>query len=168
MMTYKFSQIIVLLALLSFLTACSDDSDDSTVAVPQEIISNSLDFFDGTVIEEGLEIENGIEAWEVEIQNSEGAIVIFYWAADNLTLIKIEGDKGPFTYEINPGGGLINFSTARTFAVSAVKNDALVAWELKKEEEFADDWVYEFEIADSMVDKTVYIDAMNGNVLQID
>jgi uncharacterized membrane protein YkoI len=49
-----------------------------------------------------------------------------------------------------------------------VKNDALVAWELKKEEDFADDWVYEFEIADSMVDKTVYIDAMNGNVLQID
>lgn len=166
-MTYKFQQILVLMVLLSVLTACSNN-DDTTVAVPQEIISNSLDFFDGTVIEKGIETENGIEAWEVEIQNSAGAIVRFYWVVDNKTLVKIEGDQGPFTYEINPGGGLINFTTARTFAVSAVKNDALVAWELEQEEEFADDWVYEFEIADGMDDKTVYIDAMNGNVLQID
>ena len=162
-MTYKFQQFIVLLVLLLVLIACSDN-DDTTVDVPPEIISNSLGFFDGTVTDQGLESENGIEVWEIEIQNPEGAIVRFYWAVDNQTLVKLEGDRGPYTYEINPGGGLINFTTARTFAVSAVKNDSLLAWELKQNEEFANGWVYEFEIADSMDDTTVYIDAVNGNV----
>lgn len=166
-MAYKIPQILVLLAFLSILSACSSN-DDTTVTVPQEIISNSLSLFGGTVVAEGLETENGIEAWEVEIQNSEGAIVRFYWAIDNQTLVKIEGNQGPYTYEINPGSGLINFSTARAFAVSAVKNDSLVSWQLKREEEFADDWVYEFEIADGLDETIVYIDAMNGNVLQID
>jgi uncharacterized membrane protein YkoI len=166
-MRNKIQQIALLVSLILILNACSNE-DVTPVDVPDEIISQSLNLFPGTVIEEGMGTENGRDIWEIKIQNTQGAIVEFYWAVNNQLLIKIEGDQGPFTYDIKPGLGLINFSAAKTFAVSAVKNDAVLAWELEQNEDFIDKWVYEFEIADDPDVIKVYVDGETGDVLQID
>jgi uncharacterized membrane protein YkoI len=127
-----------------------------------------LFFFDGEVVEKKLELEDGIEAWEIKIQNTDGAVVIFYWTVTPEILLKMQGDIGPFDYDITPGNNLINYSTARTVAIGAVKNDTIKKWELQQEEDFIDIWVYSFEFDDNGDTSKVYIDAESGNILQID
>lgn len=153
----------IYLVISLFVISC-DSSDENNPEVPQDVIDNSLDLFDGEVIEKKLEEEEGSVAWEVKIQNNEGSIVKFYWTINGLALLKIEGQTGPFEYNILPGNNLINFSTAKTVAFAAIKNDALIRWELSQEDEFINTWVYTFEIGS----QKVYIDAENGNVLQTD
>jgi uncharacterized membrane protein YkoI len=63
---------------------------------------------------------------------------------------------------------LINFSTAKTFAISALKNDAITKWELEQNENFIDQWVYIFEMDNDGDTQKVYVDATNGDILQID
>jgi len=159
--------IILFLVSLIFNIAC-DESNEPLPEVPQDIINESLNMFEGEVIEKKQESEDGRTAWEIKIQNPGGAIVKFYWSTINSELIKIEGIQGAFDYELNPGMSLINFSTAKTFAIAAVKNDAIIQWELEKNEEFIKKWVYEFEFETGSGTQKVYIDAMNGDVLQID
>ncbi len=158
---------ILFLVSLIFNISC-EESNEPSPEVPQNIIDESLNLFNGEVFEIKQESEDGSNAWEIKIQNPDGAIVKFYWSVSNSELIKIEGIQGVFDYELNPGMSLINFSTAKTFAIAAVKNDAILHWELEKNEDFINKWVYEFEFETGSGTQSVYIDAMNGDVLEID
>jgi uncharacterized membrane protein YkoI len=160
------SKYVFLFASILFI-GC-DTTNETPLEVPQTIIDKSISLFDGEIIEKNLEIEDGIEAWEVKIQNSDGSVVVFYWKVNQEILLKMKGETGPFAYDINPGNNLINFSTARTVAIGAVKNDTIKNWELQQEEDFIDIWVYSFEFDDNGDTSKVYIDAESGNILQID
>lgn len=153
---------------VSILFIGCDTTNETPLEVPQRIIDKSISLFDGEIIEKNLEIEDGIEAWEVKIQNSDGSVVVFYWKVNPEILLKMKGETGPFGYDINPGNNLINFSTARTVAIGAVKNYTIKNWELQQEEDFIDIWVYSFEFDDNGDTSKVYIDAESGNILQID
>lgn len=159
---FKLHYISLFIALV--LTSACDSSDEANPEVPQIIIDQSLAFFDGNVIESGIVEEEGQETWEVKIENTEGSVVKFYWTVAGQGLLKMAGDQGPFDYDIWPGEGFINFSTAKTVAIGGVKNDTVRSWELAQEDEFNDMWVYSFEIDVQQV----YVDAENGNILQID
>lgn len=110
--------------------------------------------------------ENGIDAWGIKIENESGAVVKFYWAKNGLTLLKMEGQTGPFDYNIVPGNNLINLSTALTVAKSVVKNENISKWELEQNDDFVGKWVYSFEFDD--ISRTVIIDAENGDILETD
>ncbi len=159
--------ITIIIASLA-LVSCNETSEDNNPTVPQSVIDNSLNLFDGSVIETGTEEEDGIKSWEIKIQDSEGAIVKFYWDIRTEFLVKIEGQVGPFAYDIAPGNNLINYSTAKTVATGAIKNSSLLRWKLKKESDFINKWVYSFEFDDNNNTIKVYIDAENGDVLEID
>ncbi len=148
--------------------ACEKSDNENTPEIPQDLIDKSLNYFDGVVIQENLKIEEGLESWEIKIQNSKGSIVNFCWTVINLSLLKIEGLTGPFDYEIQPERNLINFSTAKTVAMGALKNEAIEKWELEQEEDFIDKWIYTFEFHDDGGSRKVYIDAKSGDILQID
>lgn len=148
--------------------SCEQTDNENNPEVPQSIINQSLDFFDGEVIEKKLEEEEGEKVWEIKIQNNDESIVKFYWTVNRETLLKMEGPVGPFDYEIQPGNNLINFSTARTVAIGAVKSNTIEKWQLEQEKEFIDTWVYTFEFDNDGSSLIVYIDAENGNILQID
>jgi uncharacterized membrane protein YkoI len=158
---------ILLLINLIFIISCNE-TKETIPEIPQDIINQSLNLFDGEVIEKKQVIEDGINAWEVKIENSNGAIVKFYWSTTGNSLIKIEGIQSPFDYELNPGMNLINYSTSKTFAISAVKNSSILNWELEKNQSFIGKWVYEFEFEKGSETQKVYIDAANGDVLQVD
>ena len=150
------------------LVSCNETSEENNPTVPQSVIDNSLNLFDGEVIETGTEEEEGVKSWEIKIQDNEGATVIFYWDIRTEFLVKIEGVDGPFNYEIVPGNNLINFSTAKTVATGAIKNSALLRWKLKRESDFINKWVYSFEFDDDGKTIKVYVDAESGDVLEID
>lgn len=158
-----------LIIILSFITLFScNKSSENVPDVPQSVIDKSLNLFDGEVIEKELETENGVDSWEVKIEDTNGSVLKFYWAVSNEALVKMEGDKGPFDYEIVPGMGLINYSLAKTFAIAIVKNNAIARWKLQKEDSFINKWVYTFEMEKSAGTTKVYVDAQNGDILQID
>lgn len=157
----KFHQILLIPAL--WLIACNSVTEEIP-NVPQSVIDQSLEYFDGVVMETSLENEEGQEAWEVKIENVSGALVKFYWTTLNPVLLKMEGTTGPYTYDIWPDDDLINFSAAKAVAIAAVKNDALERWELAEEDDFIGIWVYTFYIGSQQV----YVDAVSGDVLEID
>ena len=71
----------ILFLILS--VACEKKDNETNPKIPQDLIDNSLAYFEGTVIQESLEIEDGIETWEIKIENNNGAIVKFYWVVNN-------------------------------------------------------------------------------------
>ncbi len=159
---------ITLTLSIVFFYACDKATDNLNINVPEGIIIKSLELFDGNIIEKKSDEEDGNKTWEVKIQNSEGSKVKFYWLVGNEALYRIDGQEGPFDYDLNPGNNLINFSVAKTVAMGAVKIEALVKWQIRKEEKFTDNWVYNFEFNKTNGSTTVYIDAENGNILKID
>ena len=154
------------LSILVIGFACTNS--DLNPDVPQNIIENSLTYFSGEVIEEGSGNVDGIDTWEIKIQSDAGSIVNFYWSVVAQVLVKMEGLTAPFDYELMPGNNLINYSTALTIAKTGVKNENIVRWELEEEEEFIDKWMYSFEFDNNGTTAIVYIDALNGDILQID
>ena len=157
--------LFISILLVNF--SCTESSDNNP-KTPQDIIDKSLAHFNGNVIEQSFEQEEGVDSWEIKIANENGAEVKFYWSTNGQFLIKMEGLNGPFDYDIMPGNGLINFSTANKFAKGAVKNESIIKWRLKQEEEFIGNWVYTFEFLDKNGGSSkVYIDASNGDILEI-
>lgn len=156
------------LALLYVFASCSKTNDDSNPEVPQSAISKSLDYFNGELIEKKFESEEGVNAWELKIQNNKGSIVKIYLSLADESLLKLEGLVGPFDYDIHPGISLINFSTAFTIAVAAAKNNSVLNWELQQEDNFIDKWIYTFELDDAGSSINISIDAENGDILEID
>lgn len=159
---------ITLILSIVIIYACDKTTNDLNINVPEGIISKSLELFDGIIIEKESGEEDGNKTWEIRIQNSEGSKVKFYWLIGNEALHRIDGQEGPFDYDLKPGNNLINFSVAKTVAMGSVKIESLVKWQLRKEEKFNDSWVYNFEFDKVKGSTTVYIDAENGNILKID
>ena len=160
--------ILVFINLVLVFNSCNQSDNESNPEAPEDLLNKSLAYFDGEVIQKKIEIEEGVEVWIITIQNNNGSKVKFYWTVNNGSLVKIEGATGPFDYEIQLGQDLINFSTAQTVAVSAIKNDSIEKWRLKQEEDFIDKWIFTFEFNDDGGAQKVYIDAEVGDILQID
>ena len=152
------------LILLTIIWISCENSSDAIPEVPQDLIDKSLELFDGNVTERESEQENGVDSWEIKIENENGSVVKFYWPKNGQTLIKMEGQTGPFNYNINIGNNLINLRTAQTVAKSAVKNDNVSKWKLEQDDDFIGKWVYSFELDDVLT--TVIIDAENGDILE--
>lgn len=160
--------ILALLIATATIAISCDENSTPIPKVPQSIIDSSLSYFDGEIIEKKTEKEDGIEKWEITIQNDKGSIVKFYWRINGQYLLKMEGQKGPFDYEIMPGNSLIFYSTALTVAKGGVKNDNVQKWALQQDGDFIDKWVYSFEFDDDGDIIKVYIDAESGDILEID
>ena len=154
----------VFFLVVSIVWISCENSDNVNPEVPQDVIDKSLELFNGNVIEQESSRENGIESWQIKVENQNGSIVKFYWTKSGQTLIRIEGINSPFNYNINPGNNLINFSTAQTVAKSAVKNDVVSKWKLEQDEDFLGNWIYSFQFDDISI--TVVVDATNGDILE--
>lgn len=160
--------ILLIASIGVFTLFCCEDAQDNVGPVPQTVINASLDLFDGEVLQGKQEDEDGATVWEVKIRNGQGAEVVTYWTIDKEILVKIKGEIGPFDYDIQPGNQLVNFASAQTIAIGAIKNSALTKWELAKEEDFVGDWVYSFEFEGTEESIKVFLNAKSGDVIQID
>ena len=136
---------------------------------PPSVIESSLYYFKGEIISNSVNNVGGIDVWEIQMQNTNASIVSLLWRIEPLTLLQIHGKTGPFEYSLSPGNNLINFSAARTIAMGQVNSKNLLNWILKQNVVNNNSWIYIFEFGSNFeTPVSVYIDAINGNILQVD
>ena len=127
--------VFVLLGLVLF--SCEEQFGLDSNKISQDIIDNSLELFPGRILEQSSDKIEGIDVWKVKIENSAGAIVSFYWQKNYTILFRIDGEKGPFNYELKPPLGVIVLSTARFLAFESYSSEKLICWKLMRDNSLA-------------------------------
>lgn len=143
----------------------ADNSLNTQVGITPENKSSvelALALFPGTVREVEREVEEGQATWKVDILGSEGSEVEIYVVESSGNLFRIDGDKGPFTYDIDPGAPLLSFSEAKERADLEV-GESLESWRLRKEDAYQHKWVYQF----TYPEKEVMLNAEDGSILAV-
>ena len=155
--------IVPLVLLMAFVACSEDDDDDNAMQAPDSVITKAKALISGTVTESEPDNEEGVAAWKVDITTAQGAEVEVYCRQDNNTLLRLDGESGPFDYNIDPGNGLIDFNQAKTVAGGETSED-LVSWRLRMEDKYNDQWVYTLEFTSTKV----FINAEDGSVLDVE
>ncbi len=161
----KVSVYFIALLFAGFFISCNNDDEPEIVPITQQdAISKALEMTSGTIISSSTNTNaEGEKYFEVEVETTSGAIIEFEYFELNGELKGIEGDSGPFDYEVNPGMGLIKFSTAKNAALNAQPGEVL-RWSLK--EDSPDVWLYTFEILNSNQEEfTVEVNALTGEIV---
>ena len=153
--------LVALTAMI--LVNCSDDDEPSSMQAPDSVITKAKALISGTVTESEPENEDGVAAWKVDITTDQGAEVEVYCRQDNNTLLRLDGESGPFDYNIDPGSGLIDFNQAKTVA-NGETNEDLESWRLRVEDKYNNQWVYTLEFTSTKVS----INAEDGSVLEVE
>jgi uncharacterized membrane protein YkoI len=159
----QFKIYLLLLMMTMIVVNCSNDDDEDALQAPESAVNKALALIPGTVTESEPEIEEGVSAWKVDITTQQGAEVEVYCRQDNNDLLRIDGESGPFDYNIAPGNGLIDFNQAKTIADGETDED-LGSWQLRMEDKYNNQWVYTLEHTTTRV----YINAVDGTVLDVE
>lgn len=134
-----------------------EDEEDKTDSISQELENYVHNLLPGEIVHSEVEDSN----WRIYVKTSEGAVVKFRISENPYAIEKIEGEHGPFTYNIDPGNDRITFAAAKEIALGNVDGE-VEAWELFMS---GDKWIYEFEISNVNGETEVKIDAYTGEVL---
>ena len=137
-----------------------DDSSNGVVTNKSSAIEKALALFQGTVREVEMEIEEGVRSWKVDIIGDEGSEVEIYIRESNGALFRIDGEAGPFFYEIVPGEGFISYSEAKAIAESIASGD-FSEWRLRQDDSYNMQWVYSFKFGEI----EIVLRASDGEVL---
>lgn len=156
-------QILITIVIALFF-ACEENGEMVGGEVPGNLISSSVELFNGQVTESGLATMDGFNVWKVTVENSEEAIVTFYWRTNFGNLHRIDGVRGPFNYELNPPQGVINFSTARFLVQNNNSINQIERWEFVRDDVEPLNWYYIFYSSDP--DLEIVIDAANGEMIR--
>lgn len=151
------------LSLIVLLAACGDDEEVVQIT-EQQAATQALSMTSGTVTSTDPDTTAaGQVYYDVDVVTSEGAVIEFeYWQSDG-SLKEIRGESGPFTYEVNPGLGLMLFSAARELALNTQPGQ-VSRWDLERDTS-SNVWTYTFEINTDNDSFEVRINAENGTVI---
>lgn len=150
-----------LLAFLLF--SCEEQFGLNNDKISQNIIDTSLQLFDGEILEKKSTKLDGIDVWKVRIENNSGAVVSFYWQRSYTKLFRIEGEKGPFNYDIKPPLTVLVLSTARFLALESYESGELLSWRLIRDSSLNQQWVYQFFIKER--ESPISINAASGDIV---
>jgi len=108
--------------------------------------------------------DNGV-FWKIYLINSFEAVVKFIVKEEPLTLIEIEGERGPFDYQVEPGMDLLTYSEVREKVLREAEGH-IDQWELEMDHH-EDDliWVYNFDVVGDAVKYKIVINAFTGEFL---
>ena len=145
------------------LTACSESSTTAPTSGGQDdVIAKTTAMTKGNGSVVSTVKNDDTQHWEVRVDMpGDGGIVKFEYQLNSNELREVKGLSSSFEYEIEPGNGLINYSTVKGIALGAV-NGSIIEWKLEKDES-DNNWQYRFYISNS----EVRINATNGNILRI-
>jgi len=121
-------------------------------------------FPDAEILEAEVDMERGLEVWEIKLKMLGGGILKVDVLKELGEIIKLKGESGPFTYEVDPGGSFIPFLQAKELALGAA-NGAITKWSLELEEN--NEWEYEFHIIGAEKRFEVEIKGFKAEVLTI-
>jgi uncharacterized membrane protein YkoI len=162
--------VAILLAGAFF--ACGDEDEVVGPLTSEQAVSQALGSLSGTtgtVSSTEMDSTSSNQVYyDIDVITSEGAVIEFeYFQADG-KLKSIEGDSGPFDYEVNPGMGLILYSNAKGTALGTIQDQSgqVLRWVLAFDDDL-NTWVYTFEVMNGNEEEsTVMIDAATGNIIQ--
>ncbi len=144
-----------------FIIACGDD--DPTSISADQAAAKALGIVSGQVTSTELDATGPEPEWDVDVTTDAGSKIEIEFDQATGDLTQIEGNEGPFTYEVNPGLGLIVFSQAKENALGEVEFGEITKWELDKDS--TGKWIYEFIIANDGQEQQIKIDAATGLVI---
>ena len=157
----RFSFVIFFFGLISF--SCEVLCGNEKNELPQNIVDSSNELFPGKLIEQTSFILDGVDVWKIKIENESGSVVSFYWQKSYNLLFMIEGERGPFNYELMPPLGVLILSTAKFLAFESYSEEVLTSWKLKRNDSYKNRWVYLFYL--NHTESPIMIDAVSGDVL---
>lgn len=153
---------LLLTGILAFsFIACEEQFEGNEKEAPQDVVDITRQIFLGKVVENTTAVEDGVEVWKVSITNNDGAIVSFYWQKSYNIIFKIRGDRGPFTYDLQPPLNVLPLSTARFLAFESYSSKTLSSWCLERNKSDERSWVYCFYIQGNEL--PLMIDAVSGD-----
>lgn len=150
------------LFMVSSLLGCGDDDGPESINADQAS-TKALQMVSGQVTSTELDNTGSQPEWEVDVTTDAGAEIEIEFNQLTGELVQIEGNQGPFSYEVNPGLGLIVFSEAKQTAMNEAEVGELSGWELEKDE--TGKWIYEFIVINDGVEREIEIDAATGLVI---
>ncbi|HCY74881.1 MAG TPA: hypothetical protein DHV28_03090 [Ignavibacteriales bacterium] len=145
------------------LAACSESSTTAPTSGGQDdVIAKTTAMTNGSGSVISTVKNDDTQHWEVRVDMpGDGGIVKFEYQLNSNELREVKGLSSSFEYEIEPGNGLINYSNAKSTAISAV-NGSISEWKLEKDVSDSN-WQYRFQIGSS----EVRINAVTGNIIRI-
>ncbi len=125
--------------------------------------ARALEIVPGTVVSTESGTRRGLAVWEVKVRAASGGLVEIKIVGETGAVLEIDGETGPFDYEVTPGAPLVVLSVAKGAAL-AVQAGTVKQWQLELEE--SNRWEYEFYIiaADGMLYE-VEVNAETGVVI---
>lgn len=157
--------LALILAAGIFVSCDKDEEVSPNITEEQAVKKATSSISTGTVSHKSTNTTvTGAVYYEVDITTADAAVIEFEYFQAKGDLKKIEGDNGPFDYEVNPGMGLKPFSQAKAAALAAQPGEVL-SWSLDKDSSTGV-WEYEFTIINSnQEDFIVFINASTGEVI---
>ena len=144
-------------------SSCDEQDLFSSGNVPQKVIENSLQLFNGEIAETSTSNLDGVDVWKVKLENQSGALLTFYWQRKNNMIFRIIGEQGPFDYELKPPLNTLVFSTAKFLAFESYSKEQLESWQLLRDGQHNLKWVYHFYIRGQQ--QPISINAVSGDML---
>lgn len=141
-----------------------DDHNDHTVPT-DNLTAFVAEIVDGTIVHSERHEMNGKVFWEVYVKNQAGAVIKVELKDEPLTLMKIEGEVGPFDYNVEPGGDVLDF-TAILEIVFSEATGVVTEWRLDYEVENGEPrWRYEFRVQGEGVRYEMKINGITGEFI---
>jgi uncharacterized membrane protein YkoI len=151
------------LSVTILLIACSESSTTAPTSGGQDdVVAKTTVMTKGSGSVVSTIKNDDTQHWEVRVDMpGDGGIVKFEYQLNSNELREVKGLTPSFDYEIEPGNGLINYSSANSIALGAV-NGSIIEWKLEKDMS-DNNWQYRFEIGSS----EVRINAATGTVIRV-
>ena len=145
------------------LAACSESSTTAPTSGGQDdVIAKTTAMTNGSGSVISTVKNDDTQHWEVRVDMpGDGGIVKFEYQLNSNELREVKGLSSSFEYEIEPGNGLINYSSAKSIALGTVIG-SISEWKLEKDVS-DNNWQYRFQIGSS----EVRINAINGNIIRV-
>lgn len=145
-----------------------EDEHAEEMPAPEAVINLALDLFPGIVKHIEKHEHEGESYWKVYVQSEAGSVVKFKIMTDPVKLVGMEGEKGPFDYNIVPGNNLISLASALEIVNNEVDGE-VDEWSLSKRSHGGETfWVYEIEIHSLETQYEAEINAATGEFIKFE
>jgi hypothetical protein len=151
-----------ILSIFILMVSCENPLDNNN-DLPAELITSTLDMFDGEVLVAESDKIDDVSVWKIKVQNQAAAVTSFYWRRPFNNLFRIYGEAGPFDYNLKPPFDVINFKTAKFLAVTQNQQNMLESWEFSNNPTEMR-WYYKFYLRDSSF--PILVDAGSGEIVR--
>ena len=148
-----------------------DEKEHDNVEVTDSIRDYINSIFDGEV--KYAEMKEGDHGtfWKIYMINDEESVIkISLHQGDEINLVEIEGERGPFNYNVEPGMDLLDLDEVLEDVYRETENGELAEWELEIEKINSEEsiWVYEFKVRGNDVKYEIEINAESGEFIKFE